>query len=204
VGTYLELAVALEGERWRLVNRALADGTVPASRDEVYELLREAIRARVEEGLPLSVPEEIADSLAPAVAAVRERLAEVDVPSPDAVEPELYPPCVKALRERAAAGEELPPRSRFALASFLATIGAETDEIVAEFDGDTEAVREQVVHLRADDGAEYPPPSCATMDAYGDCVDTDSLCERVAHPLEYYDRRLDGATPDQVSRPESQ
>jgi DNA primase large subunit len=177
---------------------------VPLSLGGLYGLLRGGIRARVEEGLPLSVPEGIGDALAPAVADVRERLADLELPSPDAVEPALYPPCVKALRERARAGEDLAPHSRFALSSFLATIGVETDEIVAEFEGGADAVREQVAHLREGDGPEYPPPSCATMQAYGDCVNVDSLCESIAHPLEYYEKRLGGAEPDQLSRPESQ
>jgi DNA primase large subunit len=34
------------------------------------------------------------------------------------------------------------------------------------------------------------------MVAYGDCVDQDALCDRIGHPLEYYERRLDGADPE--------
>lgn len=204
VGRYLDLAGDLDGERWRLVHRVLAAGDVSVSREELYGILREAIRIRVEDGLPLPVPEEIGDALADEVETLRGKLAGAELPIPDAVEPELFPPCVRALRERAAAGESLPPHSRFALSSFLVTIGMDADEIVASFDDDPEVVREQVAHLREGDRAEYPSPSCATMQAYGDCVNVDSLCETVAHPLEYYDERLDGVEPDQLSRPESQ
>jgi DNA primase large subunit len=75
--------------------------------------------------------------------------------------------------------------------------------IVADFGGG-EAIKEQVAHVRENGTAEYPPPSCATMQAYGDCVNMDALCESITHPLEYYEERLDGVDPDQLSRPESQ
>ena len=204
LGRYLALADGLADDRWRLVNRTVAGGTVAVSRTELYELLREAIRVRVEDGLPLSVPEPIVDALADDVATIRERLADPDLPIPNAVEPDLFPPCVMALRERASSGGDLPDHSRFVLTSFLVTIGMEPDDVVAEFEGDPEAVRKQVAHLREGDAAEYPPPSCATMQAYGDCVNMDALCETIAHPLEYYEKRLRGADPDQLVRPESQ
>lgn len=204
VGRYLALADGLDGERWRLVNRALSDGSVALSREEFFELLREAIRHRVADGLPLSVPDEIATALEHEVERVRERLADVSIPSPNAVAPDRYPPCVQALQERAADGGPMAPHSRFALVSFLASIGVEDEAIVASFSEDAEAVREQVAHLRSGESAAYPPPSCATMQAYGDCVNRDALCETIPHPLVYYEQRLDGVDPDQVSRPESQ
>ena len=39
------------------------------------------------------------------------------------------------------------------------------------------------------------PPSCAAMVEYGDCVDTDDLCETIQHPLSYYGASLE-RTPD--------
>ena len=63
VTTYLRLAASLDGDEWRLAARPLADGSVPAVRPELYTMLREAVRRRVAEGLPLSVPEAVADPL---------------------------------------------------------------------------------------------------------------------------------------------
>ncbi|MFC7176515.1 hypothetical protein [Halosegnis marinus] len=56
VGTYLDLAAPLDGKRWRLAVRPLADGFVAVSRRELYELLREAVRERVADGLPSPCP----------------------------------------------------------------------------------------------------------------------------------------------------
>lgn len=217
VATYLRLADDLGDDRWRLVNRTLADGRVAVSEVELDDLLREAVRDRVAADLPLSVPEPIEEALAGQVVAVRSLLSDFSVDrSIDAVEPELFPPCVKALADRVRDGGPLPDHSRFAYVAFLAAIGMGGDEIErrlsAHPDVDEEVERYRIDHLTDRDGAAYLSPSCATTQAYGDCVNKDSLCARIAHPLEYYERRLDGADPGagggggpgQASRPESQ
>jgi DNA primase large subunit len=59
---------------------------------------------------------------------------------------------------------------------------------------DEDAVARQVDRLvdeRA--GIQYLPPSCETMQAYGDCVNRDEVCATISHPLEYYEKRLSGA-----------
>jgi DNA primase large subunit len=201
VATYLRLAGGLDGDRWRLVNRALAAGRVPVSAAELDDLLREAVRERVGADLPLTVPEGIADALSDPVAEIASLLSDFSVDRAiDAVEPELFPPCVKALSGRVRDGGPLPDHSRFAYVSFLATIGMDGDEIATRLsahpDADEEAERYRIDHLTDRDAAAYLPPSCATMQAYGDCVNQDALCDRIGHPLEYYRRRLDGADPE--------
>ncbi|MFB6295901.1 MAG: DNA primase regulatory subunit PriL [Halobacteriales archaeon] len=196
VGAYLRLTEGLGDDRWRLVGRSLRDGRVVVSRGELYDLLREAIRARIESDLPLSVPAEVGDELAAEVDRIRSMLADLDHGwDIDAVDPDLFPPCVAALLERVDTAGPLPPNSQFTLVSFLATAGMETDAIVSRLaahdDLDPGRVGEQVARLREDGGESlYPPPSCETMQAYGDCVNMDDLCERIAHPLEYYEERL--------------
>jgi len=46
VGTYLDLATGL-GDDWRLVNRELSDGQVRVDREELFRLLRAAIRISI-------------------------------------------------------------------------------------------------------------------------------------------------------------
>lgn len=200
VATYLSLADGLDDERWRLVAREVADGAVPVTDAEFKELLREAIRDRVAEGLPLAVPDGIAAALEHRVTDLRSRLADHGADWEfDAVDPALFPPCIDALLDRARAGGELREHSRFALASFLATVGMPSEVItsrLAEHPAlSEEAAASLVDHVAGAAGSEYPPPSCATMVAYGDCVNQDALCDRIGHPLEYYERRLDGADP---------
>lgn len=203
VATYLGLTEDLADERWRLVARELSSGAVPVTEDEFHELLREAIYDRVAEGLPLSVPDAIAESLDQPVAAIRSQLADHGVDWEfDVVDPALFPPCIEALLDRAASEGPLPAHSRFALVTFLANVGMPGEVIVERLAShpslSAEAVAALIDHVRDETGAAYPPPSCATMVAYGDCVNRDALCARIGHPLEYYQRRLDGVDPDQL------
>ncbi|PSP46238.1 DNA primase regulatory subunit PriL, partial [Halobacteriales archaeon QH_1_68_42] len=120
--------------------------------------------------------------------------------------PELFPPCMKHLLDQVQKGEHLEHHSRFAIASFLTSIGMTTDEIVELFQVNPgfgeEATRYQVDHIRgATSPTEYSPPSCATMQSYGDCYNRDDVCEDVideSHPLNYYEHMLDQEDEDDL------
>lgn len=198
VGTYLPLAADLWGDEWNLVNRALSNGGVPVDEGELLTLLREAVRRRIEEGLPLDVPDAIGNSLEAEAETIREALADLELTREiDTVVPELFPPCMKALLDDIRKGEHLPHHSRFAITAFLTSIGMDTDEIVELYRVNSsfgeEMTRYQTDHISGETSpTEYSPPSCATMQSYGDCVNKDDLCERIAHPMAYYEQRLDG------------
>ncbi len=204
VGTYLPLAAGCWGDEWRLVNRPLVDGEVPVDEGDLHALLREAIKSRIEDGLPFDVPDAIADELEDDVAEIRDVLADLDLTREiDTVVPDLFPPCMKALLDDVQKGEHLPHHSRFAITSFLTSIGMSTDEIVdlyrvnAGFGEDM--TRYQTDHIRGETSpTEYSPPSCATMQSYGDCVNKDDLCERIPHPMAYYEERIDDAEDDDL------
>lgn len=223
VGPYLELAAGREGDRWRLVNRRLADGSLPVSRDELLTLLEEAVRVRVAEGLPLSVPDQIADALAPQRDRLREELADVDVPRRiDTVVPELFPDCLQAMIDRVRDGESLETQAQFVLVSFLTGVGLTPDGLVAFLDrsdgSDAAQLRHYAEHVSGDASAtQYAPPSCATIRSYGLCADND--CGSAANPLVSYQTVLGtdggeftdwrdrehtetGPTPDQNSESE--
>lgn len=196
VATYLQLASDLDGDRWRLVDRTLADGAVTVDRAELYDLLQRAVAERVGEGLPLSVPPELADGLADPREDIEGMLADAEIPLAfDTVDPGLFPPCMEALLERARAGESLPSHSQYALVGFLGAAGMDVDAAVDLAGGglDRETVAFQLDHVRDEDGLEYAPPSCATMDAYGDCVNKDDRCDTINHPLSYYESALSDA-----------
>jgi DNA primase large subunit len=205
VGAYLEHAADQWGDEWRLVNRDLRAGEVPLSEDELLVLCRQAVRHRVEEGLPFEVPEAIAEELEEEIEQVRELLADLELTRDiDTVVPDLFPPCMKHLLDQVQKGEHLEHHSRFAIASFLTSIGMGTDEIVDLFQVNPgfgeEVTRYQVDHIRgATSPTEYSPPSCATMQSYGDCVNMDDRCETISHPLSYYDEALDDADEEDVT-----
>ena len=202
VGAYLDLAADQRGDEWRLVNRPLRDGEVPLDERELLVLVRQAVRGRVTGGLPLSVPETVATALDDERDHVRELLAELDLMRDiDTVVPELFPPCMTYLLDQVQKGEHLEHHSRFAIASFLTSIGMSTDEIVDLFKINPgfgeEVTRYQVDHIRgATSPTQYSSPSCSTMQSYGDCVNMDDLCETISHPMAYYEAKLDDADED--------
>lgn len=197
VPAYLLLSAGIRGDEWRLVNRPLADGRVPVDREELRRLLRAAVEDRVGDGLPLSVPDAVAAPLGDAVADVEAALADLDLTREiDAVVPELFPPCMQHLLQQVRDGEHLEHHSRFAITSFLTSIGLTTDEIIDIYSVNPgfgeDVTRYQTDHIRGDTGpTEYTPPSCATMKSYGDCHEPDGLCEHISHPLSYYEAKLD-------------
>ncbi|OIB55615.1 DNA primase regulatory subunit PriL [Natrialba sp. SSL1] len=204
VGTYIPLAADLWDDKWGLVNQPLTDGEVPVEKDDLLLLLREAIRDRIEDGLPFEVPTTIGDPLEDAADDVREVLANLDLTREiDTVVPELFPPCMKSLLDQVQKGEHLPHHSRFAITAFLSSIGMTTDEIVDLYRVNSsfgeEMTRYQTDHIRGETSpTEYSPPSCATMQSYGDCVNKDDLCERIPHPMAYYEQRVDDADDDEL------
>lgn len=203
VGTYLSLVEGVSDDDWRLVTRQLSDGVVVVSEGELHELLRTAVKSRVAADLPLSVPDEIADALAEEVAELESSFTDADFSHDiDTLAPGLFPPCMKNLLSKARDDDALPAHSEFVLTSFLASIGLDADEILALCEVRTSAradrLRYRVERLRDERTAQYAPPSCASLQAYGDCVDPDERCETIQHPLAYYEKTLDetGAVTD--------
>ncbi|QKY20813.1 DNA primase [Halolamina sp. CBA1230] len=197
------------GEAWRLVNRELADGEVRTQRGELYGadgegLLVEAVRRRVAEGLPFQLGDDrregLAGALSEPLSALRDLLGErVTVRDIDAVVPELFPECIDELRQRARE-EELDDVESFALLSFLAAIGLDADGAAA-FCADTtideRQARYAVERLGEKRGAQYPPPSCETLSAYGICTNQNGHRERASHPLVCYRERLRETAPEE-------
>lgn len=202
VGKYLPLSSSLHGDSWRLVTRELADGYVTVTEGELHELLREAVRKQVAEGLPTTVPDEIRAGLTEEVAELEDTFSEIDISQDiDTFAPECFPPCITGLMERAQDGENLDAHAEFALVSFLASANADTDEICdlagAENETSATAVRYRTARVADESGSQYAPPSCETMEAYGECPVADETsevedarCETIAHPLAYYEDAL--------------
>lgn len=210
VGEYLALAEHQDADKWRLITRTLSRGRIHISQEELYLLLRDAVRDRVQAGLPVEAPDQVAATLSEAVVDIQAELTDhVPTMEFDEVDPVLFPPCMKALLDRVENGERLPTHSQFTITSFLSTVGFANDQIIERTSPEGkpgDQIQYQLPHLREDgDPSVYPPVSCPAMVAYGDCVNKDALCEQISHPLEYYDRRLAGDTPDDyASRDESQ
>ena len=190
VTAYVELVPHLRDQRWRLVNRDVQQGNVTLEPGEIDELIRERIRVILVDQLPLRVPPAICERLAAVtkeIAALRQQQVLEEFGE---IKEEAFPPCINALIQAITTGANLTHMGRFAITSFLHTIGMDTTRIAEVFaqapDFDLDMTMYQVEHISGRGGTEYTPPSCATMRTFGLCANRNKDCERVNRPLSYY------------------
>ncbi|MDD1709917.1 MAG: DNA primase regulatory subunit PriL [Methanoregulaceae archaeon] len=187
---YVETVAGLHEERWRLINRDVAQGRVTVSPQEMNELLKEQIRVILLRQLPLRVPDKVCSMLELQVGEIRTAYQKTILEQFGAVEEDLFPPCIQALATALTAGTNLPHSGRFALTAFLHNIGMGPAQIIELYcrapDFDISKTQYQVEHISGRSGTEYTAPSCAAMRTYGLCIKSDGICTKVNHPLNYY------------------
>ena len=200
VADYLRNVTHLRDEKWKLVNRLLSNGKVYLNQHDIARLLEEEVQRRIEKRLEASeVP-----AFSPEIEAIaqhitllaKEKIGESEMEGfPKIVSQSAFPPCVVALYEAASNGRHLSHVGRFTLTSFLVTIGMPPEKVAEVFktssDYNFRLTRYQVEHIAGSKGSgtRYTPPSCATLQTHGVCVNNDDLCRRVRHPLNYYLRK---------------
>jgi DNA primase large subunit len=197
---YLKYADKLLTEpSWKLVNRYVLKGYVYLSKKDLARLAEESVKKRIlEYASAFSEPFirdalgdyiEKARSLVPRQVIEREKRA-----VPEKVE-KAFPPCIASLREALRRGEHLSHHQRFALATFMLSIGYSVDEVVDAFrtspDFDEKVARYQIEHLAGLRGSrkKYLVYSCEKMKSLGMCV---ANCGTKT-PLQYYRRTARGS-----------
>lgn len=204
IETYLPLAVAARDDRWSLRGRTVDGGEVAVDSGEIDGLLAAAAGRRVGEGLPVDIPDPVAEEIGEERTALRTLLDDVGlIRDIDTVVPDLFPPCMTHILGKIRDGERLEHHSRFAVTAFLTNIGMDTDEIVDLYTVnpgfEEEMTRYQVDHIAGNTGPiDYDAPACATMKSHGDCHAPDETCETISHPVAYYGRVLDDADADEI------
>jgi DNA primase large subunit len=189
---YVEIVSVLHEDRFKLVNRRVRQGYVGIKKEELLELLRERIRVILRRDLPYHVPKTICQQLAPVAESIKKEYQEQMLQQFGTIEENSFPPCMQALITALTAGTNLTHAGRFALTTFVHTVGMDVPAIAQLFgrspDFDIERTMYQVEHItgRGGSGTEYTAPACAAMRTTGLCVNRDPLCERVSHPLSYY------------------
>ena len=192
---YVEIAAPLHDERFKLVNRRLHHGFVEIKKEERYELLRERIRVILRRDLPYKVPKSLCEQLAPLSEPIKKVYQEKMLQQFGTIEESAFPPCMQALILALTAGTNLSHAGRFALTSFIHSIGMDVMGIAQLYarspDYDPEKTMYKVEHItgRGGAGTEYTAPACAAMKTTGLCVHKDMLCEKIGHPLSYYKLR---------------
>ena len=199
---YLRNTVHLRDVKWKLVNRILVNGKVYLNHHDVARLLQEEVRNRIEKRLEAaelpSFPEKITEIAEKLLTLAKERIGQDEMEGfPKTVSQSAFPPCIVALQEEVAKGHHLSHVGRFALTSFLVSIGMPSEKVAEMFksfsDYNERLTRYQIEHIAGERGSRtrYTPPNCETLQTHGVCVKTDDqLCHGARNPLVYYKRKL--------------
>src|SRR5688572_26064360 len=199
------LRAAPSDPAWKLVLRTVDKGQVRIERKDAVRLVQEALSRRVleeleaERGKPMPPPveealEPLVDRVTPRLDAARDSWTSGDF---GPVQPDLFPPCIKEIFEALKRKENVPHHGRFAMATFLNTIGWGSEQILDYLSStpnfDREKSRYQIEHVTGQKGVQaYTPPGCATMQTNGVCPldKRDKVCFTIKHPLSYYRKQL--------------
>jgi DNA primase large subunit len=194
---YLTYSAQMRSPEWKLINRDLVVGYVSVTSRELARMIQEYLRRKSERELPVPVDKELKTRFKNDIQELRtlinERKRQFEAKDFGKISVVKLPPCIKQLLGMTQSGENVPHVGRFALASFLHTLGLSTDDILKIFgtspDFDVNKARYQVEHITGKiSGTEYTPPGCDYMKSNGVCFNPDRLCKQtwMNHPLKYY------------------
>ncbi len=206
-GDYLRYSYVMKAVEWNLINADIHNGYVSLSREKYIRVLQNAYRQRIEDELPLRVDDSFKKIVKPDLDAIGHALNEMKARLSPAgggeMKEEFLPPCIRAIIAMAQEGQNLPHSARFALVSYLHTLGLDYQQIVAIFavspDFNESVSEYQIKHITGElNGTDgYIPPECSTMRTNGICFNPDPLCEKIKHPLSYYRIRSGSGHRDQ-------
>ncbi|MCQ2086315.1 MAG: DNA primase large subunit PriL [archaeon] len=200
---YLRLSSRIKSRDWKLVNAELRKGYVYLEKSKLSRLLQNALQDKIESELPLKVPEEYRYTIREDVGYIEGLFESIKGASnsqfPEKLKDQCLPPCIKVLITNAQKGVNLSHSGRFALVSFLHTVGMDLKQILALFsrspDFDELKTLYQIKHITGElNGTSgYVPPGCNTMKTNGICYDPDGLCNsrKIGHPVTYYRVKVD-------------
>jgi len=196
---YIHHASAIHAPEWKLLNRTVEKGMLTIARDDFARLMEEAVREKVEAGLPHEVPQDMREALSPYVAEIREALnaransRNFNRDGFGEVTPDCFPPCMSSAIADVQANVNLSHTMRFAMTAFLLNIGMKPEKIMEIFraspDFKEQATSYQISHIGGASGKAYICPSCATMATNGNCPGK-AACKKVEHPLVFYRRKV--------------
>ena len=197
---FLKNAAGFHDKNWKLVNHLLINGEVYITEREVSRLLEEEVRRYIEgkvetrvKSLPSSIMARV-NQLRQLAAKRREEIRLEEMPK--RVVMEAFPPCIRGVYDRVAAGRPASHMGRFALTSFLLGIGMSVEDVFKFFrsvsDFNERMTRYQVEHIAGTrgSGTKYTPPNCSTLRTHGICISPIPECNRAVNPLVCYKRKL--------------
>jgi DNA primase large subunit len=197
---YLKNTTQLRDKKWKLINRLLTNGNVYLTKTETARLLSEEVRRQIEKRLNAKelpqFPSAITDIAEKIKSLSVEKIGKAEMEGfPKIIVQPAFPPCIKNLYQSVSSGHHLPHIGRFTLTSFLINIGMPPEKVIELFknfsDYDPRMTNYQVEHIAGERGSRtrYIPPKCDTLKTHGICINPDSTCESIRHPLAYYRKK---------------
>ncbi len=176
----------------KLVNREIERGKVFLSRIDFVRLVSIVAGQNLRNSLPVqlkNIPNSFASAAKEAesefTSNIRKAFSKTDFGS---VEPESFPPCMSKIYSDLMSGRNVNHMARFAIATFLNSIGMPPEKIVDMYrqtpNFNEKVTRYQVQRLVGVKGKSYKSPSCDKMRSYNICV---ANCP-VSHPVQFYSR----------------
>ena len=197
---YIHHAHVLHEPKRKLLNRTVEQGMLTISNGDLARLMEEAVRKKMESGLPHEVPQDIREALKPYISEVQEainsRVCKQDFSREGfgEVVPDCFPPCISSAIADVQANFNLSHTMRFAMTSFLLNIGMKPEKITEIFrsspDFSEQDTNYQISHINGASGTTYTCQACATMATNGNCPGKAPMCRKIEHPLVYYRRRV--------------
>lgn len=183
---------------WKMINRSMKNGYVFLSKRNLARLIQENLRHRINEELDKrKCNQVILDTFKEDIRRIQKKVnvlrKKMEAEPVGELKINLLPPCMKNILSSIQNGENVPHMGRFALVSFLHSLGLDTNQILKIFstapDFEEEKSRYQVEHIAGDGSTtSYKPPSCEKLKTYGLCPteEMDEICKRTYHPMSYY------------------
>ena len=197
---FLKNATGFHDTNWKLVNHLMINGEVYLTEREVSRLLEEEVRKHIEgklntkiKSLPPTIMARV-NQLRQLAAEKREQIRLEEMP--ERVVMEAFPPCIKGIYDRVAAGRPASHIGRFALTSFMLSVGMTAEDVFKFFhsvsDFNERMTRYQIEHIAGTrgSGTKYTPPNCATFRTHGICISPEPECRGAVNPLVCYKRKL--------------
>ena len=165
---FLRFTNTMREPPWKLINQRLDAGYVRLRREKALRVLRNAIERHIEEGLPIPVNDAIEGAFQADLAEIRGLLeakkATFKADDIGKISITRFPPCMYNLLAQIQNHENVPHMGRFAIVSFLHTIGLSNEEIFRVFgdvpDFAADVTKYQIDHITGTTSAtEYTPRS---------------------------------------------
>lgn len=177
----------------KIVNMPVEKGFVFLERNDYCRFLSSLAATGIRNSLPVpldGIPKVFSETASSLQKNYSEKVKK-DFSSQDfgSVTPENFPPCMSKIYSELLSGLNVNHSARFAIATFLASIGMNKEQIVDLF-RKTPNFNERTTAYqvsRITGGKGYSSPSCDKMRTYGLCV---AEC-KVVHPVQFYQNEKD-------------